>query len=75
MAKTAKLSFDFSDRPEVAETLRWVAMREKTSQKDVVVRALEAYFSHELEQTMIAVAADKTFTEWDNEDDAVYDNF
>ena len=73
--KSLKLSFDFRDRPQLVEMLRVQAMREGTTQKAVVMHALEAYFAHTLESTFLLKAAEQSFQEWDNEDDQVYDSF
>lgn len=71
--KSQKLSFDFSGHPGIVETLRRVAVHEGTTQKAIVLRALESYFSHQLEQTMMLGHAKNVFAEWDNADDRVYD--
>ena len=72
--KSVKLSFDFSDRPQLVENLRLQAVREGTTQKAIVIDALEAYFAHKLESALLLKAAERTFQEWDNEDDQVYDS-
>jgi len=72
--KSVKLSFDFSDRPQLVEKLRLHAAREGTTQKAIVIDALEAYFAHKLESALLLKAAERTFQEWDNEDDPVYDS-
>jgi hypothetical protein len=73
--KSVKVSFDFKDRPDIVRMLKLVALRENTSQKDILVRALESYFSHQVEQAMISEAAERTFAEWDNQEDEIYDTF
>jgi len=45
----------------------------KTTQKQVVIHALEAYFAHQQENGALLDAANRTFAEWDNPEDAVYD--
>jgi hypothetical protein len=72
--KSVKLSFDFSDQPQLVEKLRLQAAREGTTQKAIVIDALEAYFAHKLESALLLKAAEHTFQEWDNEDDQVYDS-
>jgi hypothetical protein len=72
--KSVKLSFDFSDRPQLAEMLRVQAARQGTTQKAIVIDALEAYFAHKLESAFLLKAAEDVFREWDNEDDQVYDS-
>ena len=71
--KTVKLSFDFSDKPALAQTLRIEAAKAGTSQKAILVEALESYFSNKFENSLLLAAADKTFAEWENSEDAVYD--
>ena len=71
--KSVKLSFDLSDKPQLVEMLRVQAARQRTTQKAIVIDALEAYFAHKLESAFLLKAAEKVFHEWDNEDDQVYD--
>ena len=73
--KTVKMSFDFTDQPEVAEMLRLYAARKGRTQKAVLVDALKAYFADQLESSLLLRAADFTFAEWENEEDRVYDTF
>ena len=55
------------------DVLRIMAAREKTTQKAIVVDALTAYLSQKQENLALLLAADQTFSEWDNQDDQVYD--
>ena len=71
--KALKLHFAFSDNPELVELLRMHSVQTGATQKSVVVKALEAYFSEKLENKMILSAAEKTFAEWDNSEDEIYD--
>ena len=71
--KTVKMSFDFTDQPDVAEMLRLYAARKGRTQKAIVVDALKAYFADQLESTLLLRAAELTFAEWDNQEDQVYD--
>lgn len=73
--KTAKLSFDLSDHPEMIEMLRFQAATTQKSQKAILIQALEAYFSHQLESRLILSAAEKVFSEWDSKEDEVYNSF
>ena len=72
--KTLKLSFDFSDYPELVELLRMEAVHKKSSQKGILVNALKAYFADKLESHMLLGVAEKTFSEWRSEADKVYDD-
>lgn len=71
--KTYKATFDFSDSPQVLQILRELAVRKKTSQKQIVVDALGNYFSESSENSLILQAAEKSFSEWENDEDALYD--
>ena len=71
--KSLKLSFDFSDHAELVESLRLLAAQEKTSQKAIVIEALQAFFGDKLESDLILRAASQSFSEWENEEDRVYD--
>lgn len=73
--KTNKLSFDFSDTPELVELLRMEAVQTKSTQKGIVVQALESYFANKLESSLLIKTADQMFKEWDNEEDSIYDTF
>ena len=71
--KSGKLSFDFSDSPQIVELLRITAAKKGKSLKAIVSEALERYFDNEQENVFLMSAADKAFAEWDNSDDDVYD--
>ena len=71
--KTLKMSFDFTNEPELAEMLRLYATRKGRTQKAVLVDALKAYFADQLESGLLLRAAELTFAEWENEDDRIYD--
>lgn len=71
--KTLKMSFDFTDQPEIAEMLRLYATRKGRTQKAILVDALKAYFADQLESMLLLRAADVAFADWENEDDRVYD--
>jgi hypothetical protein len=71
--KSSKLCLDFSDNPKVVEHLRILSARRRTTQKAIVEEALNQYFARDQENDFIRRAADLTFAEWDNPDDAVYD--
>lgn len=72
--KSAKLSFDFSDKTELVEVLRLEAARTGNSMKGILVEALESYFANRLENRLLTSAASQSFAEWDNEEDAIYDD-
>ncbi len=53
--------------------LKAEALERDTSIKDVLTRALEAYFAERLEAKTIARMADSAFEEWEDPRDADYD--
>jgi hypothetical protein len=75
MATTVRhqVTFDFRDHPRLLEVLKILAAKERTTQKAIVVDALTAYLSQKQENLAMLLAADKSFAEWDNEEDQVYD--
>lgn len=72
MAKP-KITLDLTDNPKVIEMLRFVALQENTTQKAIVVKALEAYFSNKRESALLLRAAERSFEEWNSPEDSVYD--
>lgn len=72
--KTNKLSFDLGDVPELVELLRMEAVKTKTSQKGILIKALECYFANKLETTFLLKSAEKMFIDWDNKEDSIYDD-
>jgi len=71
--KTLKLSFDFSDQPELVELLRIQSAKSRKSQKGILIEALKAYFSEHLDASQLYSIAEKTFADWANETDKIYD--
>jgi hypothetical protein len=71
--KTLKLSFDFSDNPKLVELLRMNAAKTGKTQKAILVDALNYYLSNQQEEEFILSAANKSFDEWSNPEDEVYD--
>ena len=72
-ANRYQVTFDFQDRPQLLDTLRLLAAKRKTTQKAILAEALSAYFSHRQEELALLMAAEKSFAEWENEEDRVYD--
>jgi hypothetical protein len=68
-----QVTFDFRDHPRLLDVLKNMAARQKKTQKAIVVEALTSYFSQKQENLALLLAAEKTFGEWDNEDDQVYE--
>ena len=71
--KTLKLSYDFSDHPEIVELLRLEAATTKKTQKGIIIDALKAYFSNKVETLSLYKVAEKAFSDWDNKEDSIYD--
>ena len=53
--------------------LKAEANERDTSVKDVLTRALEAYFAERLETRALAKLAESAFSKWDDPRDAEYD--
>jgi hypothetical protein len=53
--------------------LKAEANERDTTGKDVLTRALEAYFADHLETSALARLAESSFSEWDDLRDAEYD--
>jgi hypothetical protein len=67
-----RLTLDFGD-PKLVQMVKWEAVKSGGSMKDVIVKALEAYFTAELEYQAMLNGASQSFAAWDNKKDAVYD--
>ena len=62
MAKSRmNLTLDMADRPQLLEMLRLAAVTERTTQKQIVIEALEAHFSHKQENRVLLDAATLMF--------------
>ena len=53
--------------------LKWDAQNTWTSVKEILVRALEAYFAHRLETKALQKATEEVFSEWNDPRDSDYD--
>jgi hypothetical protein len=71
--KALKLSFDLSDEPQLVEWLRIRSAKSGKSQKSILVEALKRYLSDAQEDQFILSAADKSFAEWSNPEDDIFD--
>lgn len=72
--KSHRVSFDFSDDPKILELLRNFSAASGKSQKSIVIEALKSHFAEKMETRMLWRAAEQTFSDWDNEDDEVYND-
>lgn len=69
---TTRISTDLAD-PRLIKLLKAEAIERDTTVKEVLTRALEAYFAERLESKALAKLAESSFTEWDDPRDADYD--
>jgi hypothetical protein len=69
---STRLSTDLGN-PRLMKLLKAEANARDTTVKDVLTRALEAYFADRLETSALARLAESSFTEWDDPRDAEYD--
>lgn len=68
----SRISTDLSD-PRLLKLLKAEAHERETTIKDVLSRALEAYFGERLETKAIGRLSESAFGEWDDPRDADYD--
>lgn len=69
---TTRISTDLAD-PRLVKLLKAEANEQDTTVKEVLTRALEAYFAERLETKALAKLAESAFTEWDDPRDSDYD--
>jgi hypothetical protein len=69
---STRLSTDLGN-PRLMKLLKAEANARDTTVKDVLTRALEAYFADRLETSALARLSESSFTEWDDPRDAEYD--
>ena len=69
---STRISTDLGD-PRLLRLLKAEANERDTTVKDVLTRALEAYFADRLETKALAKLAESSFSEWDDPRDAEYD--
>lgn len=68
-----RLTIDLKN-PQIFKLLRLESAEEGKAIREIVVQALEYYLSHRRENRAILALAEKSFAEWDNPQDSVYDN-
>ena len=69
---STRISTDLGD-PRLMRLLKAEAAERETSVKEVLTRALEAYFAERLETRALARLAESSFSEWNDPRDAEYD--
>lgn len=67
-----RITVDLQD-PQMAKMLRLKAAQEGKAIREIIVEALQSYFSHNQENHAILKLAEKTFEEWNSPADAQYD--
>ncbi len=67
-----RLCTDLGD-PKWMRLLKLEAQETHASVKDVLIRALEGYFAHQLETRALLRAAEASFEEWSDPRDSDYD--
>lgn len=68
-----RITIDFKD-PRYLKQLKFCAAEEGKPVREIVITALEAYFSSRLENRALAKLGEEAFAEWDNSKDAEYDD-
>ena len=67
-----RITIDLHD-PDLLRLLKLEAAQEGTPIREVIVKALEGYFSARRENRAVMTLAEKVFSEWDNPKDSDYD--
>ncbi|HKX00653.1 MAG TPA: hypothetical protein VJN43_23130 [Bryobacteraceae bacterium] len=67
-----QVTFDFRDAPQLLDSLRLFAAKRNSTQKAILAKALRPYFAQCQDELALLMAAEKSFAEWDNEQDRVY---
>lgn len=68
-----RISTDLGD-PIWLRLLKMESQETGSSVKEVLIRALEGYFSHRLETKALQKASEKVFEEWNDPRDSEYDD-
>lgn len=68
-----RISTDLGN-PVWMRLLKMESQETGSSVKDILIRALEGYFSHRLETKALQKASEKIFEEWNDPKDSEYDD-
>jgi hypothetical protein len=68
----ARLSADLGD-PKLLKLLKAEAAEKESSVKEVLITAIESYFSHRLENKELQRLSEVVFDEWSDPRDSEYD--
>ena len=69
---SARISMDLGN-PRLLRLVKLEAQETGSSMKEVILRALESYFSHRLETQALLAASESVFEEWNDPRDSDYD--
>ncbi|EKD42488.1 MAG: hypothetical protein ACD_73C00138G0002 [uncultured bacterium] len=69
---STRISTDL-ENPVWIKLLKLEASETNSSMKDVLIKALETYFAHRLENKALQKASEAVFTEWNDVRDSAYD--
>jgi hypothetical protein len=69
----ARISADLGD-PQLLKLLKAEATEKDLSIREVLITALESYFSHRIENKDLQRATEAVFNEWQDARDSEYDN-
>ena len=67
-----RISMDIGN-PKLVRLLKLEAHEKGSSMKEVLNRALESYFAHQLENKALLKASESVFEEWNDPRDSEYD--
>jgi len=67
-----RLSTDLGD-PKLLKLLKAEAAEKESSVKEILITAIESYFSHRLENKELQRLSEVVFDEWDDPRDSEYD--
>jgi len=71
---STRITIDLQN-PQLTKLLRLEAAQEHKTIREVIVEALQSYFSSKRENQAVMKLAEKAFAEWDNPKDSEYDRF
>ncbi len=67
-----RITVDLQD-PQLLKLLKFEAAAERKSIREIIVKALQGFFSSKKENQTLMKLAEKAFEEWDNPQDSEYD--
>jgi hypothetical protein len=67
-----RITADLGD-PRLLKLLKMEAQENDSTIKDVLIKAVEAYFSHRIETRALEKMSESAFNDWNNTQDSEYD--